>query len=42
MASFVDRVVLSVAAGKVTFGSHRGRRAVSITPESEDTPAAVG
>jgi hypothetical protein len=26
----------------VTFGSHRGRRAVSITPESEDTPAAVG
>ena len=37
-----DDTLFALVAGTVTFGSHRGRRAVSITPESEETPAAVG
>ena len=37
-----DDTLFALVAGKVTFGSHRGRRAVSITPETVDTPAAVG
>src|SRR6202000_1338017 len=37
-----DDTLFALVAGKVTFGSHRGRRAVSITPETEDTPVAAG
>jgi large subunit ribosomal protein L27 len=37
-----DDTLFALVAGKVTFGSHRGRRAVSITPESEETPVAAG
>ena len=36
-----DDTLFALAAGTVTFGSHRGRRAVSITPaESGEHPAA--
>ncbi len=43
-----DDTLFALIAGTVKFGSVRGRRAVSITPESaesatsEETPAAVG
>ncbi len=38
-----DDTLFALVAGTVTFGSHRGRRAVSITPaESGEHPAAVG
>jgi large subunit ribosomal protein L27 len=37
-----DDTLFALTAGTVQFGSHRGRRAVSIMPESGEAPAAVG
>ena len=35
-----DDTLFALTAGTVQFGSHRGRRAVSIVPESGDHPSA--
>ena len=35
MASFVDRVVLHLAAGNVLFGTSRGRKTISIVPVAQ-------